>query len=507
MESEDRRTFVLLLASVAGLAACGGGGGAAGSNDSVAPVTTSIAPPAGASGVQRGVVIEVQFSEPVRASADAVQVSAAGIRLNGTVDVAGSIVRFTPNRPLAFGQEHTVQVTAAVTDLAGNPAVPSSASFRTKDRNPALGLGAYVLQQIIYEGFGPTSPVFDGFRRLADNGIEWARTQVTTISHPELRPLATADWRSLGWQESYWCCLEMSGAILKRAAEAGLRLQVGLFLSHTAANAGAQLRPPAWVGLSLSALATKVEEHARTVASYYASHNLNVEVFELGSECDFRFCGYDLSNIVIPAGIDWSTDPQWMFDNLWSNYVPLLNAAIRGIKAIYPASRIALHLAAFGYSAGNVNPVGFYERMKASGVAFDIAGLSYPYPYGSPAVPLPYFAQPEFLSAIDALIQLGKEVQILECNYPAGPDPLFRAPAVAYPYSPDGQARFITDFASAIRGRVSRINYWCADNFPGINAGLNPEIEVSGLFSSATASRPALGVFNAIAEGQMLQGG
>ncbi len=507
MESGDRRRFVLFLGVTAGLTACGGGGGAASTSDHAGPTVTSFVPPHGASGVLRGAFIEVKFDESINAPVDAIQVSAAGVRLNGSVESAGSTIRFIPERPLAFGREYTVQVTAGVTDAAGNPAVPTSASFRTKDRNPALGLGAYVLQQIIYEGFGPTSPAFDAFARLADNGIEWARTQVTTIAHPELRSLAVASWRTLGWQETYWCCLEMSATVLKRAAEAGLRLQVGLFLSHKAANAGAQDRPPDWVGLSPSALAAKVEEHARSVAAYYASQNLNVEVFELGSECDFRFCGYDLNNIAVPAGIDWSTNPQWMFDNLWSNYIPILNAAIRGIKAIYPTSRVALHIAAFGYSAGNVNAVGFFERMKGAGVAFDIAGLSYPYSYGGPVVPLPYFAQPEFLSSIDALKQLGVEVQILEFNYPAATDPLFRAPAAAYPYTVDGQARFVEDFAVAVRGRVSRINYWCADFFPGITAGLNPEIEVSGLFSSATVPRSALGVFNSIAEAQLLQGG
>lgn len=498
----------MVLAGAAALAGCGGGGGggSSGPSDTTSPGVVSVSPANGADAVARAAPVEIAFSEPVSAAPDAIALTdSRGRRVAGTSAAAGSLVRFTPARPLAFGETYTVAVTG-VRDAAGNAATAPSTSFRIKQRNPTLALGGQLLQQILYEGWGPTTPAFHGFNTLADNGIEWCRAWVTTQSHPALRNLPVSQWRTLGWNEGYWSCLEMSAAVLQRAAEAGMRLQLALFLSDGPAHAGTQTRPAAWQGLAPAELAQRVREHAQSVATHHRSLGLEIEVFDLGSECDFRFCGYDLSNLVIPPGVDWTQDTQWMYDNLWSNYVPLFQAAIAGVKAVYPNARISLHLAGFGYSPGNVLPVGFFNAMAQAGVPFDIAGLSYPYMSSEPTVPQPYFAQPEFTTALDLIGALGKEVQILEFDYLAAPEGATQSPANAYPFTPAGQAAFVRDLATAVRGKVSRISYWAPDVFPGINGvgGLPPHVESGGLFSSATQARPALAVFNAIAEGELL---
>ena len=371
-------------------------------------------------------------------------------------------------------------------------AKPSAAAASSRPALPTLGAG--VLQSVIYEGFR-SGASFEPFEVLASNGVEWARTQVTTQSAPELDTLPVSQWRQLGWQNSYWQSPQMSAAILRKAAAAGMRLHVEILFSDGAAHAGLQVRPAGWIGLSDSELAAAIEAYSRSLASYYAASGLVIEVFELGNEIDFGFCGYNLSDIPIPAGVDPVNDPAWMYGNLWSRYVPLFNAAVRGLRSVYPNALIGLHLAGFGYSQGNIAPRGFYSAMVKAGVPFDIASLSYPYiSIGMRPVPQPYFRQADFLSTFDALRALGKQIQIAEFNYPAHAAGIDVSLAPPYPCTAIGQAQFLKDFVEALAGRVDRIYYWSTDIFPGINGvgGLPADIESGGLFSSAETPRPAV---------------
>ncbi|MBS0437430.1 MAG: glycosyl hydrolase 53 family protein [Proteobacteria bacterium] len=514
----DRRTFILKSASTLGMlsaglqTACGGGGsGGSVAVDNTPPEVSAVVPADNAVSVGRDAVVELTFSEPVSVAADGLRVTGPLGPVAGTLSTNGSKLRLTPSRPLGFGQTYSVALSATTRDLAGNPATASTTTFQTKSRNPALGLGAHLLQTVIYEAYrGPTVGVpFNAVQTLVDNGFEWARTQVTTLSFPELAAVPPSMWGTsgLGWKEGYWSCLEMSAAVLQEAARAGMRLQVGFFLSDGPANAGSQPRPAAWANLDDAALAVKVGEHTRSVAAHYKSLGLNIEVFEFGSECDVRLCGYDLAQLVIPPGVHWESDPQWMFDNLWVKFVPLFKAAVQGVRAVFPGAAIMLHTNAFAYSPDNMLAKAFYKQMIDAGVEYDIAGLSYPYMQSTgQAEPQPYFAQAEFITTIETIRALGKRVQITEFNYPAAPAGQVKTPAAAYPFTPEGQAAFVTDFAHAVRGMVERINYWAPDVFTNVNGpgGIPVSIESCGLFESATQARLAMAVFNRIAEGELL---
>jgi hypothetical protein len=219
-------------------------------------------------------------------------------------------------------------------------------------------------------------------------------------------------------------------------------------------------------------------------------------VFELGSECDQRFFGYDL-NALDSSAIDWSLEPQWMFDNLWSKYVPIFNAAIAGLKSVYPDASIGIQMAAFGYSPHNDLAISFYESMASAGVAYDQALLSYPYLYpGNWRLPQPYFLHTDFTSVLDRLSAMGKRVQIVEFTYPARPDSVMLDQAV-YPCTDEGQATFVREFVKALAGKVDRVNYWMADVFPGINGegGLPIEAEGASIFASPSSPRPVVASF------------
>lgn len=390
--------------------------------------------------------------------------------------------------------------------VPASPTVPSDTTVPVTPiaRNPGMALGAMLTDTYLRYRFSqPNTKPWDVAPTLAGNGFGWVRVGVTTLSFPELR--ARSDWYNLSFQNGYWSSLEVAGATLQNAAAQGMRLHAMLYFSDQPANASQQLRPAAWAGLSETAVAVKVEEHARTVAAYYKSLGLAIEVFEIGNETDFGFCGWQLGTTVpVTAGADPVNDPVWMRDHLWVNAAPLLKAGIRGVLSVYPEAKILLHVSGFGYSRDNVAATGFFQSMTDLGVRFDIAGYSFPYMFGSPTLPQPYFAQPEFAAALTRTAALfGKPVQIVEFAYPASPAGATVTPASAYPFTPAGQAAFITDFAVAVRGKVEALHYFYPDYYAGFDPS-QPALEGGGLFSAVGVVRPGLGVFKAIAERRLL---
>lgn len=369
-------------------------------------------------------------------------------------------------------------------------------------------LGAFLQQAVIYEGWR-NGGVFDPYTALSANGVQVARTVATTLSCPDLDRLPVKRWRELGWKEDFWACREMAAATLTKSAEAGMRLQLALFFSDKAADAGGgrQKRPAAWSGLSNSQLVEQVRNYARETAAYFKGRGLNLDVVEIGNETDFGFCGYRLGETIsVPAGVDPVNDPQWMHDNVWSLCSPLYQAAIEGIKSVFPDCATALHIAGFTYSRQDIVAHSFFSAMKSDGVTYDIAGLSYPYPStGARLIPQPYFEQESFLGALDKIRALGKRVQILEFSYPASTAGIEVSQAV-FGCTPAAQARFVEAIARAVAGRVEQISYWAADVFPGINGvgGLPKDVESFGLFASALEARQALNSWRRVAADRLM---
>lgn len=494
--------------SLGPLTSCGGGGGDGGAQpptDTTPPSITDVSPANGTTSVTRDFAPEVTFSEQIAATADAVTLTGPRGLASASLTVSGTKIRVTPERRLGFGERYTLKVTSSVKDLAGNPYPGSSTEFSTIPRNTALSLGAMIIDSYVRRRWSsPGTTTWNSLPNLFDSGFEWMRVWVTTQTFPELRANPPDQWYKFPWRNEYWSCLEVSGALLREAADIGFRQQAVLFLSHMTAHAGQQFRPPEWAGLSEDAVAAKIEEHAKNVASYYKSLGLSIEVFEIGNETDFGLCGVQLGDTVpVPPGVDPVNDPAWMRDNVWTLMAPMMKAAIRGVREVYPTSKILLHVAGFGYSNNNVAPKGFFQSMIDLGVQFDIAGLSYPYMHAGNAVPQPYFKQTEFLGTLDFIANLGKAVQIVEFDYPNASTGMIHAAPAEYPFTPNGQAAFITDFSAAVRGKVEAIHYWYPDWYPGFDS-THPELENCGLFSALGAGLSALEVFNAIAERKLL---
>jgi arabinogalactan endo-1,4-beta-galactosidase len=411
-----------------------------------------------------------------------------------------------PSGSAALLASPTSVKTSFVADLAGTYQVSLVASDAKYSSAPAtatvksgapLALGGIIMDTYLRRRWtAASSPQFNALPSLFNNGFKWIRVAVTTQSFPQLR--ATSDWSSIPFRSEFWSSLEVSGGLLREAADNGLRLQAMLFLSDHAADAGRQARPLAWEGLSDTELASRVELHGAQVASYYKSLGLAIEVFEIGNELDFGVCGITLNQLQIPAGIDPVNNPAWLRDNLWARGAPILQAAIRGVRSVYPDSKILLHVAGFGYSTDDIAASGFFQSMKDLGVNFDIAGLSFPYMFGGgKQLAQPYFSQPEFAHALDRIAAFGKPIQVVEFSYPADPAGATQTPAAIYPFSPDGQARYVQDFANAVRGKVQAIHYFYPDYYDDFDPS-NPELQSGGLFGKAAQPRPVLRVFKGI---------
>lgn len=516
---EQRRTLLggaagaLSLGAAWPLAGCGGGGGGGATAaptpapapapiDQSAPTLASISPGKDATAVALESSIVLTFSEDIKLAADAITLTNAAGKLACSVSVSGNTATLKPSIALQVDTAYTVNMTAGITDLAGNAFSASSSSFSTGSSKAALPLGAMIMDSFIKRYWsGADFPKWNALPTLQSNGIKIARGWVTTLSFPELRTTPRDQWHTLPWKNGYWSCLEVTGAMLRDAADAGLKLQAVLFLSDQAASAGGQPLATEWAGLSAVQLAEKVEAHAVNVAQYYKSLGLDIDVFEFGNETDFGLCGIELGKTVaVPAGVDPVNDPAWMRDNVYAKTAPLLKAAIRGVKSVYPASRALLHTAGFGYSKDDIAARGFFKSMIELGVPFEVAGYSYPYMFIGGAVPQPFFRQSSFIRSIDSTRALGKSVQIVEYNYPADPKGMISAPAAEFPFTDAGQAAFVTAMANALRGRLEALHYWYPDWYPGFDPS-HPEHESCGLFTAPDVARPALAALKAIAQG------
>jgi hypothetical protein len=104
---------------------------------------------------------------------------------------------------------------------------------------------------------------------------------------------------------------------------------------------------------------------------------------------------------------------------------------------------------------------------------------------------------------LDRIAKFGRPLQFVEFAYPADPTGMTVAPNPQYPFTPNGQAAFVRDFAAAVRGKVEATHYFDPDYYKGFDTA-TPELESIGLFSAAATANPALDIFNAIAERRLL---
>ncbi|MEV5886064.1 arabinogalactan endo-1,4-beta-galactosidase [Streptomyces sp. NPDC052020] len=234
-------------------------------------------------------------------------------------------------------------------------------------------------------------------------------------------------------------------AMAQRIKAQGMKLLVDFHYSDTWADPGAQSKPAAWAGHSYTQLKTDVYRHTYDVLSALKAQGTTADMVQVGNE--------------INGGMLWN---EGSTEN-WPQLAGLLNSGYDAVKAVDPATTVALHLAKGGDLAGTR---WWFDSAVANGARFDAIGLSY-YGYWHGTL---Y----DFQTTLDdAATRYGKPVFVAETAYPFRLDSedaheniidLAGELVPGYPATPAGQTQWMKDIASIVEavpnGRGLGVFYW-----------------------------------------------
>jgi arabinogalactan endo-1,4-beta-galactosidase len=359
-------------------------------------------------------------------------------------------------------------------------------------------VGGWVCDYLANKIWGGAWSVGDPLQTMKENGFEWVKVALTTVSSADLRTTPSDRWSALPWRNEYWSSLEYDAEILRQAAAKGLRLNVVLYLSDDSAHAGKQPLAADWKGLSIEALEAKIEEYCYATAVYFAERGLNIEIWDIGNEIEWGVAGYRVGQgIPVPAGVDVTSDMSFMSNHVWNLEAGLLSAGIRGLRRAAPSAKIVLHV-----NSVELNPeiaLTFFRTMLTLSVDFDYAGLSLPYP--SSGWRLASMSKTAWYQKLEETIQsiaaVGKDVIISEGAYPSTSTGFACSPMPDYPFSPEGQAAWVHDTLRFARNspHVRGFFYFYPDWYPGMNRDVSPDIPGYGLFAASGVPKPAMSEF------------
>jgi arabinogalactan endo-1,4-beta-galactosidase len=235
-----------------------------------------------------------------------------------------------------------------------------------------------------------------------------------------------------------------------RIKAAGAKLLLDFHYSDTWADPGRQTTPAAWASLGIDSLERQVEVYSAGVITRLKQAGTLPDIVQVGNEIDAGML-WPLGRV----GGTYDTPAQW------DQFTRLLKAGIRGVRSALGAGdsvRILLHYSQGGSSGGTQ---WFFDHMVASGVPFDLIGLSY-YPWWHG--PLSYLQANLRATAL----RYDRDVMIVETTHPwrAGgwEDGATNLAAMTWGISPQGQTQFLRDVLDAVAalpsGRGAGVVWW-----------------------------------------------
>lgn len=268
--------------------------------------------------------------------------------------------------------------------------------------------------------------------------------------------------------------LEYVAALGRRIKEAGHKLMVDFHYSDSWADPGKQYKPQSWASATPEELADTVYRYTKRSLEYLASHGATPDFIQPGNEISF--------GMLWPEGkVDAYHDANW------TTLASYLKSAVRACREICPSAGIILHTE----QAKNITTtINYYDRIEASGIDYDIIGLSYyPFWHGD-------------LTNLDHLLtQLAtrfasKKVQIVETAYyyQYQPTEYITDFSGVWPVSPDGQAAFTRSLIDVLN-RHDNVNalYWWFPEENGKNNSVIGSWINRGLWNNNTGrANPAL---------------
>jgi len=282
-----------------------------------------------------------------------------------------------------------------------------------------LGVGATAVDWFAQQTWRDPRAIWDMIDPipfLKENGFDWLRVGVTTLSYPQLENASVTSHPP--WNDGFWSCREYTLDVMKAGARAGMHLDLFFFLSDHATMGGQQRAPVGWGNYSLEQTAAALKQHTYETTRYYREKGLKIELYEVGNEIDLGVCGYSFDSKLHAVGVDVLHDLSWVRNNIWTKEAVVLRAAIEGIVDADPAAKIVLHL---GLTRFPAFVQAFFQSMKDFGVQYDYGALSY-YPWCNfnpdPSQRPDYFAQ-----SVNVIASLGKRVIIAEFDFPSSQPP------------------------------------------------------------------------------------
>lgn len=216
----------------------------------------------------------------------------------------------------------------------------------------------------------------------------------------------------------------------------GFGLMLDFHYSDTWADPAKQWTPIDWQGLTDEQLYQKIYDYTRSTLLSLKEAGVVPAFIQPGNEISYGMLwgSQDSKNpLKALAGSEAN----------WERFCTLLRQAVKACREVCPDAKIILHTERVADPATLVN---FYRQMDKYSVDYDIIGLSY----------YPYFHGPlsKLRSALDRLAAdfPGRETMIVETGYPYQ----WEVPGTTvntsgtWPYSYDGQAKFITDLITLL---------------------------------------------------------
>lgn len=153
--------------------------------------------------------------------------------------------------------------------------------------------------------------------------------------------------------------LKTTLAIAKKVTDAGLGVLLNFHYSDFWADPGKQIKPKAWEGYSVEELEQAVYDFTADTMKVFKENGINTTMVQVGNE---------LSN-----GLLW---PEGKVPN-YDNIAKLVNAGIRGVRAVEKDVPVMIHLDNGG---NNTLYREWFDEFTKRGEDFQIIGLSY-YPF------------------------------------------------------------------------------------------------------------------------------
>jgi len=295
-------------------------------------------------------------------------------------------------------------------------------------------------------------------------------------------------WHTPG---SGWNSLERTLAIARRVHSASLNLLLDLHFSDTWADPGKQTKPEAWNDLVFEVLVDSVQVYTRNVMTAFNEQGTIPAFVQIGNE--------------ISTGMLWDDGRvEGRFDTpaQWGKLATLLNAAIDGVREVFPAGSTAPAIILHTDHGGNLAAASwFFGHIEEENIPYDIIGLSY-YSFWHGSLE-------DLEKTLNGLEdQFNKPLLLVETAYPwtlgwfDNINNIIGLPEhvlPGYDASPDGQFRFLREVIDIIKGVPSSkgmgLIYWAPEYIavPGVGSPW----ENMTLFDEQGNALPGLLAFNA----------